>query len=333
MAVDEFQDTDPVQCGILFRLTLPLNPVADWRESVPRPGSLFLVGDPKQAIYRFRGADFDTYAAARECVARAQPDGLLHVTANFRSRPGILGHVNRCFRGPLSRSMQRAYVELGATHRRCESHGLPCIARLTVRTPPDAKAHDLREAEAECVAATCAALLERLSLQDGGAATRRLVPGDIALLTPGASDLWIYEQALQRARLPIVSHAGKGFFRRQETQDLVALVRVLADPGDGLAFGALMRGPLVGLTDEELLDIAMTLPSEPGRPARFDLRTAPDHVDDPVARRVLVSLKALRRKVRSTTPAQLLSEAVERLDIRAVLRARERHRARRPRRT
>jgi CRISPR-associated exonuclease Cas4 len=324
VAVDEFQDTDPIQCGILFRLAA-LHPTDDWRESVPRPGSLFLVGDPKQAIYRFRGADFDTYAAARDCVARAQPDGLLHVTANFRSRPGILGHVNRCFRGPLSRSMRRAYVELGATIGN-ESHGLPCIARLTVRTPPDAKAYDLREAEAEAVAATCATLLERLLLPDG-AATRPLAAGDIALLTPGGSDLWIYERALQRAGLPIVSHAGKGFFRRQETQDLVTLARVLADPGDGLAFGALMRGPLVGLTDEAILDIAMALPPASGPPTRFDLWTAPEHVHDPVAHSVLVTLRGLRRKVWSTTPAQLLSEAVERLDVRAVLWARERHRA------
>ena len=324
VAVDEFQDTDPIQCGILFRLAA-LNPTNDWRESVPRPGSLFLVGDPKQAIYRFRGADFDTYAAARDCVARAQPDGLLHVTANFRSRPGILGHVNRCFRGPLSRSMGRAYVELGATIGD-ESHGLPCIARLTVRTPPDAKARDLREAEAEAVAATCAMLLERLLLPDG-AVTRPLVAGDIALLTPGGSELWIYEQALQRAGLPIVSYAGKGFFRRQETQDLVALARVLADPGDGLAFGALMRGPLVGLTDEAILDIAMALPPASGRLARFDLRTAPEHIQDPVARSVLVALQSLREKACSTTPGQLLSEAVERLDVRALLWAREPHRA------
>ncbi len=325
VAVDEFQDTDPIQCGILFRLAA-LHPLDDWRTSAPRPGSLFLVGDPKQAIYRFRGADFDTYAAARDCVARAQPDGLLHVTANFRSRPGILGHVNRCFSGPLSRSMRRAYVELSPTLGD-PNHGLPCIAKLTVRAPPDAKAQDLREAEAEGVAAACAALLERLSLPDGDGEVRPLAAGDIALLTPGASDLWIYEQALRRAGLPIVSHAGKGFFRRQETQDLVALARVLADPGDGLAFGALMRGPLVGLTDEALLDIAMALPFERGGPARFDLRTAPDHVDDPTARRALVSLQSLRRKVRSTTPGQLLSEAVERLDVRAILCAREPHRA------
>ena len=109
-------------------------------------------------------------------------------------------------------------------------------------------------------------------------------------------------------------------------QDLVALVRVLADGGDTLAFGALMRGPLVGLSEEELLDITAGLPPLADRPdaiPRFSVTTDPDHVAHPVGRRVLTILQDLRRRARATTPALLLAEAVERLAVRPILSARE----------
>ncbi|RUV68032.1 DNA helicase UvrD, partial [Mesorhizobium sp. M5C.F.Ca.IN.020.14.1.1] len=124
----------------------------------------------------------------------------------------------------------------------------------------------------------------------------------------------------------IASQAGKGLFRRQEVQDIVALVRVLADGGDTLAFGALMRGPLVGLSEEELLDIIAGLPpltDRSGAIPRFSLATDADDVAHPVARRVLTILQDLRRRARATTPALLLAEAVERLAVRPILSARE----------
>ena len=89
-----------------------------------------------------------------------------------------------------------------------------------------------------------------------------LTPGGIALLAPTGAELWRYERALEARGLPIASQAGKGLFRRQEVQDFVALARVLADAGDTSAFGALMRGPLVGLTEEELLDITAALAAD-----------------------------------------------------------------------
>src|SRR3546814_1725694 len=76
-------------------------------------------------------------------------------------------------------------------------------------------------------------------------------PGDIALLAPTGAELWRYEEALERRGIPVATQAGKGLFRRQEIQDLIALTRALADRRDTLALGALLRGPLVGLTDRK----------------------------------------------------------------------------------
>jgi ATP-dependent exoDNAse (exonuclease V) beta subunit len=99
--VDEFQDTDPIQAAIIFFLAADSRP-ARWQDARLRPGALFLVGDPKQAIYRFRGADVEAYNQARAAIEAQAPESAIQVTANFRSREDILTHVNSCFEQVLS---------------------------------------------------------------------------------------------------------------------------------------------------------------------------------------------------------------------------------------
>lgn len=103
--VDEFQDTDPVQAELFFLLThgedtLP----ADWRDCRPTPGSLFLVGDPKQAIYRFRGADLGTYKAVKDLFTRHGVGEVVRLLTNFRSNAEICSYVDAAFapRNPVT---------------------------------------------------------------------------------------------------------------------------------------------------------------------------------------------------------------------------------------
>ena len=318
--VDEFQDTDPIQCEILFRIASDAQPAA-WQDSAPRAGALFLVGDPKQAIYKFRGADIGCYLQAREVIRRGSPKNIVQVTANFRSRPDIIAHINRCFEPPLSAAGQPGYVALSFTIANAD-HGLPSAAKFKVNASPGAKA--AREEEAEAVAQLCTRLIGNFHVRNEQGELTPLTPGGVALLAPAGTDLWYYERALEEKGLPIASQAGKGFFRRQEVQDLVALTRTLADARDTLAFGALMRGPIVGLMEEELLDIAHALPAPLGRDgrARFSVLTDPAHVAHAGARTALTMLQGLRRRSDSTTPLLLLAEAVERLRIRPILAAR-----------
>ncbi|MCP3468192.1 exodeoxyribonuclease V subunit beta [Bradyrhizobium sp. CCGUVB23] len=323
--VDEFQDTDPIQTEILFQIATE-DRAERWQDSLLRSGALFMVGDPKQAIYRFRGADIGSYAQARATIERQFPDNIVQVTANFRSRPEILAYINRCFARPLSGDGQPGYVPLAPTLDGPD-HDLPCAARITVDVPPDSRPAQIRDAEAEAVADLCARLIGNLRVRDEGGTTVPLTAGGIALLAPTGAELWRYERALEQRGLPIASQAGKSLFRRQEVQDLLALARTLADAGDTLAFGALMRGPLVGLTEEELLDITAGLPSQSSAMPRFSLLTDLDHVVHPHARRALAILQDLRRRARATTPALLLAEAVERLSVRPFLAAREGHRS------
>jgi superfamily I DNA/RNA helicase len=149
--------------------------------------------------------------------------------------------------------------------------------------------------------------------------------GDIALLAPTGTNLWIYEREIERRAIPIASQAGKSFFRRQEVQDLIAVARAIADRRDTLGFGALLRGPLVGLTEEEIADAIVALPVAPGgAPPRLHLWTDRDAVSHPVLNRTLEVLQNLARRARRTTPFQLMAEAVEELNVRPILRARYR---------
>jgi ATP-dependent exoDNAse (exonuclease V) beta subunit len=146
--------------------------------------------------------------------------------------------------------------------------------------------------------------------------------GDIALLAPTHADLWRYERALEGQGIAVASQAGHALFRRQELQDVFVLIRAIADPLDTLAFGALMRGPVVGLRDEDLLDITAALsPDQDGR-RRFQLRTPPDQVSNTLARDVLVKLQALHRLAAELTPIQLVAFAIERLNLRVIMAAR-----------
>jgi CRISPR-associated exonuclease Cas4 len=321
--VDEFQDTDRIQNEILFSVAATDDRRERWEDGRLRPGSLFLVGDPKQAIYRFRGADIEAYELSRSLVG-AQPDGaVVEVTANFRSQSAIIQHVNSCFESVFGKASQPRYVALAPTIPD-RTYPVPCVIRFTVAldVPGRIYAEDFREAEAKRVAEICTHLIGNVMITRADRSETPLCAGDIALLSPGHTELWRYERALEECGLAVSSQAGQSLMRRQETQDVLSLLRVLADSSDTLAFGALMRGPLVGVTDQELLDITAALPSVEGSASFFSVRTDAALVEHPVAKAVLEDLQRLRARASISTPSLILAEAIERLNARVIMAAR-----------
>ena len=317
--VDEFQDTDPLQVEILWRLAAVDDAGAVWLETPLRPGSLFLVGDPKQAIYRFRGADVASYGKVRDRLRSADPGSIVAITRNFRSVPGILDWVNRHFEGPLTASGQPGFAHLFAAVAALE--GDQCVVALPITVTASAADH-IRDAEAEAVAGICEALIGSRQVRERGLA-RPCTASDIALLAPGGTDLWRYERALEERGIAVSTQAGKGFFRRQEVHDLIALTRALADGRDRLALGALLRGPLVGLTEEELLDAAVEAASaSQDGTGRLDLWTSVEALTHPLLRDTLAILQSLARRAGSTTPYVLLCAAVEEMQVRPIVRRR-----------
>lgn len=335
--VDEFQDTDPLQTEIFWRLCgepPSEGAAADWTAFTIRPGALFLVGDPKQAIYRFRGADVSAYVRARDTFIAQDADSVLSISTNFRSCAPILTYVNERFEALLSSDGQPGFTALDPFH--ADRGDALCVAALDVAIADEngkASAEQKRDGEAEAVAEMCARLIGSEMIMDRRLGENRTCrPGDIALLAPTGSDLWRYEEALERRGIPVATQAGKGFFRRQEIQDLIALTRVLADRRDTLALGALLRGPLVGLSEEELLDIIWALPrseDDPKRIPRLDLAVDVSNITHPLARATMEKLQALYRQTNSTTPHNLLSQAVGALRVRPTLLERHRGQAER----
>lgn len=332
--VDEFQDTDPLQSEIFWRLCGdPGQDEADWTTFRIRPGALFLVGDPKQAIYRFRGADVGAYVQARTAFSLQDADGLVSISTNFRSCGSILTFVNERFDTILSAEGQPGFTALDPFHG--DPAGGVCVAALDVAaTDEDGNANieQQRDAEAAAVAELCARLIGSHPVTDRRSSTTRpCQPGDIALLAPTGTELWRYEEALERLGVPVATQAGKGLFRRQEVQDLIAITRVLADRRDTLALGALLRGPLVGLTEEELLDIVWSLPrgEAPDRIPRLGLGVDVAAIAHPLAREVIDRLQSLHRQANSTTPYHLLCQAVDVIRVRPILLERHRGQAER----
>ncbi len=337
--VDEFQDTDPLQSEIIWRLAGEGDPASPWHERVIRPGALFVVGDPKQAIYRFRSADVNTYLLAKKALEQFDPSSILDITANFRTREPILQYVNTHFSTMLDENQgQPGFTPLDAT--RSGGDG-PCVAAFDIEledqdrsTSGKPLAHRVRLKEAKVLAALVGGLIGTQPVWD--TQEKRMRPakaGDIALLAPTGTSLWIYEQAMEELEIPIATQAGKGFFRRQEVQDLIAIARVVADSRDTLALGALIRGPLVGLTEEEIADEiealhvqAETDGSNQGhgqiRAGRLRLWTDLNSIENAPLRRTLEVLQNLARKSRRLTPYQLLVEAVEELRVNSILKAR-----------
>ena len=336
--VDEFQDTDPLQTEIFWRLCG--EPPADggggdWTAFALRPVALFLVGDPKQAIYRFRGADIAAYVTAREAFRVQAADGVLSIATNFRSCAPIMAYVNARFEAPLSEENGQPGFQALDPFMPARAEG-PSVAALDIEVADEngkATAAEQRDGEAEAVADICARLIGSELICDPKTGGQRLCrAGDIALLAPTGSELWRYEEALEQRGIPVATQAGKGLYRRQEIQDLIALTRVLADQRDRLALGALLRGPLVGLTEEELLDIVWALPRAddvPDKLPRLDLGVAPGAIAHPLARDILEKLQALRRQVNATTPHALLSQAIDMLRVRPILLQRHGGRAER----
>lgn len=243
--VDEFQDTDPLQAEILLLLTSEPEGGNDWRTVVPRPGALFVVGDPKQSIYRFRRADIALYEFVKHRF-RDFGDVLL-LAANFRSLDAFEGLVEAVFdredrfaRDDTDRQAAFASLLVQPWVRGDEAVGPGVLAAYQVLGGTrDEAAQD----DAERIATEIA---RRVTAGDRD-------PGDFMVLTRTRKYLGVYARALEDRNLPVeVSGAGVGF--EDELAALLLLFRCLADPAHEVRVAGVLTGPLFGVTLDQLVE-------------------------------------------------------------------------------
>ncbi|MGK7311590.1 MAG: UvrD-helicase domain-containing protein [Candidatus Longimicrobiales bacterium M2_2A_002] len=282
--VDEFQDTDPVQAEVLMLLSSPADD-RPWQEVEPRPGALFVVGDPKQSIYRFRRADIAVYNLVRDRFAEF--GHVVELVANFRSLPPIGELVDGVFgddgRFPdHATPYQAAFAPLRT--RRVSDPGRQGVHQYLI--DPDGRSH-------------------RAAAEDGAA---RLVPwiaeqvragrspGDFLILARQKAELATYARALEAWRVP-VQVTGAGVDRTEELAELLVLLEALADPTDPVRVVAVLVGLLFGLDHDRLADWALD-------GGRFDI-TRPHAGDDSAVGRALRQIHRWWERSR-TEPADVL---------------------------
>lgn len=252
--VDEFQDTDPVQAEIVFLLGAAESPVvptaeggraealaeADWRTTPVRPGALFVVGDPKQSIYRFRRADIEIYNAVRDRFSDLTVGRVVPLTMNFRSVPALCNWANGVFvnefpKEPTQHSPQ--FAPLDPDPEKKPSGGVFTLTHAGL--------------ESKAIPAEDAARIARYIRAEVDAGRRRF--NDFLILTRKKKDrLAPYATALEQLNIPLEVSGAGAFGESDEVAALTALLRALADPEDSLPLIAVLRGPFFGISDADL---------------------------------------------------------------------------------
>ena len=243
--VDEFQDTDPVQAEIVFLLAGvdSVSPDgADWRSIRLRPGSLFVVGDPKQSIYRFRRADIDIYNIVRARLMDPASGEVLPLTTNFRSVPALCDWSNEVFRQqfPSESTLHSPKFAPLEAHRPPGKLGASGVYTLTI--PASVNQKDVPSVEADRIA--------RFIRSEVDAGRRTF--GDFLVLTRIRKQLGKYVEALEALQIPVEVSGAGAFGQSEEVEQLVLLLHVLSDPQDGVSLVGLLRGPLFGISDRDL---------------------------------------------------------------------------------
>ena len=257
--VDEFQDTDPLQVEIVFFLCeVAGKREKDWKKVKLESGKLFLVGDPKQSIYRFRRADVAIYEATKERIL-ANGGKVEVLSENFRTVGGLVEWVNGRFPSQFEGTGIH-YNNLSASREKGKTEGtLPTLWGLKIPKPPEERLSKTfwRQWEAEGVAAFLKdqVLGGGFTVSDPKTHEKRPArKGDIALLFRDLSneveEAW--EEALRKRDLSYQIVGGKRFYNRPEIVALSTLLTCLSSPADEAAVVAVLRSPLFGFTDEEL---------------------------------------------------------------------------------
>ena len=263
--IDEFQDTDPLQAEILLLLASDDAAQSDWLQVTPKPGKLFVVGDPKQSVYKFRRADVVLYRTIRDALA-GRGVGIVQLTTSFRALRPMQECVNAAFAPEMqddAAAGQAAYSALQGSTPPID--GQPSIVVLPA-PKPYGSTRISKVAINECLPSAIVAFIEWLVKHSGWKVrdtedTSQFVPVSprhIALLfrrfTNWGNDLTRdYVRALEAREIPHLLVGSKSFHSREEVETLRAALTAIEWPDDELSVFAALKGSLFAIPDHILL--------------------------------------------------------------------------------
>jgi ATP-dependent exoDNAse (exonuclease V) beta subunit len=267
--VDEFQDTNRLQCELIDRV------------AHPELTEVFTVGDEFQSIYGFRHADLEVFRERRE-----RAPSLLALTRNYRSRPQVLAAINHLFGDAFG----DAYQPLAASAEFPDPvFGHPVELLVTDKSSYSGASEHWRTGEARSIAARVRELV------DAGEAE----PGEIVVLFAAGTDAERYEEALRREGLPTYRATGRGYYGQQQVVDLLAYLRLLHNRYDDVALATVLASPFVGISNDALV---LTRRNAPRRPLFTALeRGLPEGLAESDERLLRAFLQRYERLVRAST--------------------------------
>ncbi|MGI6307836.1 MAG: UvrD-helicase domain-containing protein [Dethiobacteria bacterium] len=263
LLVDEFQDTDPLQSEVMFCLTGSDLHQKNWQKLFPKPGSLFVVGDPKQSIYRFRRADIDTYNLVKRLI-EAGGGEIISLTTNFRCLKPLEEFNNRVFEQLLAQRENRYQALFSPIDAwRKGGEGTACGVKMLLVDAEYTKKEEIVLQDARQVAAFIRyALHGNISLarseeEKRAGLTATPQPGDFLIILSYKDLMETYARALEEQGIPVTMTGGSSLAESLELRELLKLLQYLDDPDNRVLLVAVLKGLFFGISDEMLYRFKM----------------------------------------------------------------------------
>ena len=341
LLVDEFQDTNQAQWQIIRALA-----------DLEHGGSLFVVGDPKQSIYQFRGADVSVFNQVRDQIAGHDAGRALPLSTSFRSHQRLLAQFNALFKKILTRDDTSPVADFEVIYDtpmdafRLDSPVAPAIelqlldyverdkngdyvedARGRKQRYP---AEDMRRWEAYELAKRIKFLIadKRHVFDKDCGKWRGIKFGDIAILFQSLTQVNIYEDVFKSQDIPFLTIAGRGYYDRQEVWDMLDLLRFTHNPADNLSLATVLRSPMFAFSDNLLFALRLVKDAQGAQTLTLwralEIAAAEpvkgiEANDQPVLRHALETLGDLQGIAGRVTISELLRRALERTNYLAIL--------------
>lgn len=259
--VDEFQDTDPIQAEVMLYLTSEDYAEKDWRRLKPAPGSLFVVGDPKQSIYRFRRADIITYDRVKQII---QESGgrVVNLSTNFRTISPIIDWINSSFNDEFKQFPEHVspdYIPLQKGRYSSQEAALQGVRKLVI-PKQQSNTENIVNFESDVIASFISHCISNgLSVdwtpkENQAGRTPEASPEDFLIITPTMKNMRIYNDRINRFGIPTEVTGGGSLNSVPQLYQFYVLLKAIIEPYDPVALVAALRGPLFGVSDRDLYD-------------------------------------------------------------------------------